>query len=534
MTDANPNDRPIVLVVDDDPDLRTLISLALVRGGFEARQAGSGEEALTLLGRQSVHAVLIDMGMPGMSGIDVIKTLRYQPSTSTLPILLMTGSGDHDAVLLALETGADDFLAKPVRLDELVARVRAHLRTSTAWAAQIAAELRARADLVEVLGGLKISTDPHDAATALVGELGRRAGTDFVGVLQLVDLDQLNVLATYDREDGVDRGGTLPVDRARYLLSRLRDGPWVEIVGSGEEGSTWPGGVELAAGAAIYAGQRIVGILVIGLAGANAADSPAQQARLLGAVIDYANILSAAAGPAIARHGRRAATRSRLQRLISTHAFYPVFQPVVELDGHRVIAYEALTRFTDGTPPDVRFAEATANGLGIDLEAATIDSALRAAAALPLAVPISLNASPSLVLDRERVRSFIEMAETPLILELTEHARIEDYIALREALASYDSGTLLAVDDAGAGYASLRHILELRPAFVKLDISIVRGIETDPVRQALVSGLVYFAGHTGSQMIAEGIETEAEANTLRVLGIRLGQGFLFGRPEPVA
>jgi EAL domain-containing protein (putative c-di-GMP-specific phosphodiesterase class I) len=138
------------------------------------------------------------------------------------------------------------------------------------------------------------------------------------------------------------------------------------------------------------------------------------------------------------------------------------------------------------------------------------------------------------VLDRERVRSFIEMAGTPLILELTEHARIEDYVALRQALASYGPGTLLAVDDAGAGYASLRHILELRPAFVKLDISIVRGIETDPVRQALVSGLVYFAGHTGSEMIAEGIETEAEANTLRVLGIRLGQGFLFGRPEPVA
>jgi DNA-binding response OmpR family regulator len=323
MRDPSPGDRPIVLVVDDDPDLRTLISLALGRAGFETRQAGSGEEALTLLGRQSVHAVLIDVIMPGMSGIDVIKTLRQQPATSTLPILLMTGSGDHDAVLVALETGADDFLAKPVRLDELVARVRAHLRTSTAWAAQIAAELRGRADLVEVLGSLRISTDPHDAAAALVGELGRRAGTDFVGVLQLVGLDQLNVLATYDRKDSVASGGTLPIDRARYLLSRLRDGPWVEIVGSGDAGSIWPGGVELAAGAGIYAGQRIVGILVIGMAGDNGADSPALQARLLAAVIDYANILTAAAGPAIARHGRRATTRTRLQRLISTHALLP-------------------------------------------------------------------------------------------------------------------------------------------------------------------------------------------------------------------
>ena len=526
-------DLPIVLVVDDDADLRMLITLALQRGGFETRQAGGGEDALALLGRQSVDALVIDMRMPGMSGIEVIRTLRQDPATSTLPILLMTGSGDHDSVLLALETGADDFLAKPVRLDELVARVRAHLRTSTAWTGQVSSELRARADLVEVLGGLTISTDPHDAAAALVGELGRRAGADFVGVLQLVDLGHLNVLATYDRAAGIVRGGTLPADRARYLLSRLRDGPWVEVVVSGDDGSRWPGGVELAAGAAIYAGHRVVGVLVTGLAGDHAADTPAQQARLLASVIDYANILSAAAGLSIAKHGRRTATRTRLQRVIATRAFYPVFQPIVELDGHRVVAHEALARFTDGTPPDVRFAEASANGLGFDLEAATIDSALRAARELPIAVPISLNASPSLVLDRERVSAFIDMAATPIILELTEHARIEDYGALRQALGSYGADIRLAVDDAGAGYASLRHILELRPAFVKLDISIVRGIETDPVRQALVSGLVYFAGHTGAEMIAEGIETEAEADTIQ-LGIRLGQGFLFGRPEPVA
>ena len=534
MSGPETGDLPIVLVVDDDPDLRTLITLALRRGGFDTRQAGSGAEALTTLGRQSVDAVVIDMGMPSMSGIDVIRALRSEPSTSTLPILLMTGSGDHDTVLLALETGADDFLAKPVRLDELVARVRAHLRTSTAWTQQVSSELRARADLVEVLGALTISTDPHDAAAALVGELGRRAGADFVGVLQMVDLGRLNVLATFDQVDGVVRGGTLPDDRARSLLLRLRDGPWVEIVGSGDGGSLWPRGVELAAGAAIYAGRRVVGVLVTGMAGDHAGDSPAQQARLLAAVIDYANILSAAAGHSIAKHGRRTATRTRLQRLISTRAFYPVFQPVVELDGHDVVAYEALTRFTDGTPPDVRFAEAAAYGLGLDLEAATVDSALRAATALPIAVPVSLNASPSLVLDRKRISSFIGIAATPIILELTEHARIEDYGALRQALASYGPGMQLAVDDAGAGYASLRHILELRPAFVKLDISIVRGIETDPVRQALVSGLVYFAGHTVSEMIAEGIETEAEAETLQRLGIRLGQGFLFGRPEPIA
>ncbi len=538
MSERALTDEPTILVVDDDPDLRRMMVLALHRGGFETRQAGSGREALSLLKDQSVNGVVLDIEMPGLSGIEVITTLRTDPETATLPVLLTTGSRDHDTVLMALEAGADDFLSKPVRLDELVARIRAHLRTSDAWTNQVAADLRARADLVGVLGGLALSSEPDDAAAALVAELGRSAGCEFVGVLQMAERGHLTVLATYNGAAGVQRGGTLTMDRARYLLSRVRDGPWVEIVGSRlHEDSTdtfWSDGVELAAGAPIYAGSRAVGILITGQAGIDPSSTPARQAKLLAAVIDYANILSVAAGASIAHHRRTSATRARLERVIATRAFYAVFQPIVELIDHRVTAYEALTRFTDGTPPDVRFAEATEHGLGVDLEAAAIHSALQAAAALPVPAPICLNAPPALVLDRDRVRSFMDVAPQPIILELTEHARIEDYDALRGALTSYGSGVRLAIDDAGAGYASLRHILELRPAFVKLDLSIVRGIEADPVRQALVSGLVYFAGKTGSELIAEGVETEDEAGILQDLGIRFGQGFLLGRPEAVA
>lgn len=538
MPDPASISEPTILVVDDDPDLRKLMVLALHRAGFETRQAGSGEEALSLLQRQSVDGVVLDVAMPGLSGIDVVTALRSDPDTSTLPILLITGSSDHDMVLMALEAGADDFLSKPVRLDELVARIRAHLRTSTAWTHQVEAELHARAGLVGVLGGLALSSEPDDAAAALVAELGRSAGCEFVGVLQIVDRGRLNVLATYHGPAGVQRGGTLTMDRARYLLSRVRDGPWVEIVGSRlRDESTnafWPPGLELAAGAPIYAGNRVVGVLITGQAGMDPASTPTRQARLLAAVIDYANILSVAAGPSIAHHRRMTATRARLERVIATRAFYAVFQPIVDLVDRRVSAFEALTRFTDGTPPEVRFAEATEHGLGVDLETAAIHSALLAARGLPVAAAICLNAPPALVLDRERVTSFMDISPQPLILELTERDRIEDYHALREALSSYGSGVRLAVDDAGAGYASLRHILELRPAFVKLDLSIVQGIETDPVRQALVSGLVYFAGKTGSELIAEGVETEAEAGILQQLGIRFGQGFLLGRPAPVA
>jgi EAL domain-containing protein (putative c-di-GMP-specific phosphodiesterase class I) len=119
-----------------------------------------------------------------------------------------------------------------------------------------------------------------------------------------------------------------------------------------------------------------------------------------------------------------------------------------------------------------------------------------------------------------------------LIVELTEHERIDDYVAVGSALDRLGPNVKLAIDDAGSGYASLRHILALQPAYVKLDIEWVSGIDRDPVRRALVTGLAYFATETGCELIAEGIETQEELEALRALGVQLGQGFLLGRPMP--
>jgi EAL domain-containing protein (putative c-di-GMP-specific phosphodiesterase class I) len=142
--------------------------------------------------------------------------------------------------------------------------------------------------------------------------------------------------------------------------------------------------------------------------------------------------------------------------------------------------------------------------------------------------------SPGLVLESgPRLRKLVQATTRRLILELTEHVPVDDYAALRKAIATLGN-VELAVDDAGAGYASLRHILELRPTFAKLDISLVRGIDADELRQALAAGLVYFALSSGCHLIAEGVETEDEASVLRRLGVEFAQGYLFGRPEPIA
>jgi EAL domain-containing protein (putative c-di-GMP-specific phosphodiesterase class I) len=210
-----------------------------------------------------------------------------------------------------------------------------------------------------------------------------------------------------------------------------------------------------------------------------------------------------------------------------------VFQPIVELDGGAFVGYEALTRFEDGVAPDVRFDEAAAVGAGLDLELATLRAAVADSAALPAGAWLNLNCSPQLIMAGSALRGIIAGIDRAIVLEVTEHAEVSDYEQFRAAVSALGSRVQLAVDDAGAGYSSLRHILELRPAFVKLDRSLVTGLESDDVRRAMVAGLLQFARGSGCRLIPEGIETQAELVALRGLDIKLGQGFLLGRPAPI-
>lgn len=207
-----------------------------------------------------------------------------------------------------------------------------------------------------------------------------------------------------------------------------------------------------------------------------------------------------------------------------------MFQPIVELAGRAVVGYEALTRFTDGRPPNEVFAEATRCGLTLDLEAATLVAAVESAGRLQGSAWLNLNVSPDFVLAGEPLASIVGGCRWPIVLELTEHLPVSDYGALRAALDRLGPDVRLAVDDAGAGFASFRHILELRPTYVKLDRAIVHGLHRDPARRALVAGMVHFAGETGAVVIAEGVEAEGEARELVRLGVSLGQGYHFGRP----
>ena len=515
------------------------MAIGLRRAGFDVLEAATGEAALGVVEDRAISLVVLDPGLPGISGTDVVRALRQQLQTATLPVIILTGKGDEYPLVAGLGAGADDYLVKPVQLSELVARVRAHLRSDAAWFTAVEEELRSRSAVVEALGHLALSPIPEDAAETVVAELARRTACDFISVTQRVRGDRLRELATYNRIAGVRRGGgLLSPSLSHDYVARARQGPWAEDVIRTDDGyrsaAFLAADIDIGAGAPIYAGDELVGLLWLGVSHQGQRPNVARKSSLLAAAIDYTSILSAVAGPALADRRDVAATQSRLKHALTAVEFHSVLQPIVDLGSLAVVGYEALTRFTDGVRPDLRFNEAASVGLGDDYELAAIEAALAAASHLPQDVFLSLNMSPGLVLGcSRRLRKMIGTTDRRLIVELTEHVPIDDYAAPRKAIETLGK-VELAVDDAGAGYASLRHILELRPTFAKLDVSLVRGIDVDELRQALVAGLVYFALRSDCHLIAEGVESEAEAEALRRLGIEFAQGYLFGRPEPIA
>jgi EAL domain-containing protein (putative c-di-GMP-specific phosphodiesterase class I) len=361
-----------------------------------------------------------------------------------------------------------------------------------------------------------------------VGSLTAVATTALI----IFESDGAAIPVAYVAPDG-EQVGLRPHNGAqsRHLREHASTGPWVEVW-SGQRANPYneslkKAGVRAIAYAPVVYEGCVIAVLAVGSA---EDDAMTQLSGQLGAIVDFANIAGALLGRRLGdgREARR--HRAVTEGIIADGAFRPVFQPIVDHIRGRPIGFEALTRFADGVAPDIRFADAAAVGLGLDLERATLESALAAVATLPRGPFFHFNVSPALVLERTQLRRLLGQTRSRIVLEITEHAAVGDYLEFRDAIDSIGRPVLLAVDDAGAGFASFRHILELQPAFIKLDVSLVRGIDSDPAKQALVAGMRHFARKTNRRLIAEGVETEAEAAALRELDVRLGQGYLFGRP----
>ncbi len=394
---------------------------------------------------------------------------------------------------------------------------------------------RERALIAETLSGLHPGDAPEATAQAICRQVLNLSGI-VAAQLFIFELDSRAVtigFAIAGRPDPALR--RLPSVPSKDLRGRAAQGPWIQ------PWSARPGdpyyedlkhlGDHLVASAPVRSNNDLIGLLVID--GAPSVDQ-ARLAESLAALVEFADLAGMLISRDVADRTDPGSARTEIQGVIDGDAFEPVFQPIVDIESGLAVGYEALTRFSDGVSAEVRFSEATAVGLGLELEMATLQSAWAAAKALPKTAWVSLNVSPALILAGLPLRSLLRGKRREVVLEVTEHAAIDDYGALRAAISDLGPDTELAVDDAGAGFSSLRHILELKPAYVKLDRWLVAGLHSDTARQAMIVGLHHFTRTTGCHLIAEGVESEGELAVLRAMGISLGQGYLLGRPRSAA
>jgi len=394
-------------------------------------------------------------------------------------------------------------------------------------------QARERALIAVALGDLEAQPTPAATAELICRHVVRLAGLATATLLYFAVGGPATPLA-FVRQDGAPVPlRRVPFQRSRRLHERAGEGPWVE---------TWIRrpwhpydllfrdlGVQATAYAPVRHGGQLIGLLI---ASSAEADAISLLTEHLPAIFEFAGIAGVLVGPSMVTLTETGFAREAIQQIVRDQAFEPFFQPIVDIATGAHVGFEALTRFTNGTPPADVFLNAHACGLEAELEEATLAAALSAAAALPHGTWLSLNVSPDLA-TTGRLEGLLAHSTRPLVLEVTEHALVNDYAALRVAIDRIYPAVRLAVDDTGAGVANFGHLVELRPAFVKLDISLVRGIDSDRTRQALIVGLVHFARESASQTIAEGVETDAELDTLRTLGVPLAQGYLLGSPAPV-
>jgi PAS domain S-box-containing protein len=433
-------------------------------------------------------------------------------------------SVEVEAVISPIHDPAGRFVGY-VQADRDVTRERALERTRER-------EVREGETISAALARLDPGAPGQEIAAAACAVINGLPGVDSTMAIAFDDVTGTILAAAGQLAPVLASGTPVAADRVAYLRQRGSGGPWAEAWRPSRGAGRWikaitATGLVATAYAPLRGARGVIG--VVGIGSHDQATAPSLVEHMP-ALASFASTLGALLAPALEDRRRDLEARSGIQAVLDSSGYVAFFQPIVNLRSGAVVGYEALSRFTDGTPADVKFTMADRAGLGIDLEVATMRAALEAAPSLPPDAYLSLNASPALIVSG-KLQALLRGCTRAIVLEITEHVVIADYPALRAFLAAIVPTVRLAVDDAGAGYASLRHILELAPDFVKLDLALIRGIDTDPARQALLAGMGYFAVKRKIRLVAEGIETATELETLRSLGISYGQGYLLGRPQ---
>jgi len=544
-----------VLVVDDDEDIRTIVRTLLEHAGYATSAAAGGREALERIDASPPDVVLLDVGMPEMSGWQVCTALRSRPETATIPIVMLTVRSEIRDLITSLQVGADDYVTKPFTrrrlLDALEGLWSGPVRERGGARSRLAMEGRAHNLLFDPVTSLP--TIP-----VLVDALREWLLVDQeVGVL-VADMEPLSQVEEFYGWESFD-------DVLRETAKTLRGGLGTILAADDLIAVDRPSGSAFSVFVSLPAGLRSgearerlqakADAVAGALKGALEARFAARLPRGTELEVGFARLLympqvrlerllyralGEAAAVASSLRGEEAALlKEQFRDILARKRIRTVYQPIVDLSTGAVVAHEALSRGPADTAferPEALFAYALRTDQIWSLESLCLAFAAERFAGRRPGL-LFVNTETALVHElKARGHAILEpLLRLPggVVLEITERAAIRDFDLFRESISVLRSlGFTVALDDAGSGYASLQAIAELRPNYLKISNTLVTGLARDAIKRDVVEMLVRLAARIDAYTVAEGIETDDDLAGARALGVRFGQGYRFGRPAP--
>lgn len=532
-----PDERLRILVIDDDADLTASVAAVLQAGGYEVRTATAGEQGLEIAFTQHPHLILLDVTMPGMDGHQVCRELQFG-YTKDIPVVFLTARTELTHMVEANRSGASGYITKPFRPDHLLQTIRDVLRDASVY----------RDDVT----GLPTLANVQVDVQRMLFDHGQ-LGIIYVSIGGVQALEQLQ---GFEVVDEVYRAVGQALERARgevlssedvVSISSLGDAFLIALSPSRERSFISEDDLsaikerleeKLLAQLEKELESRLLRKVDLFVGFSRLAQSP--KIRFKRALLDA--ITRATQSIEAERDEIRCRLREQFDEVVAGCRLSSVFHPIVNLRDFEAIGFEILSRGPKESElhrPDALFEIARSEGRVAELDRLCRRTACKAGEQLPRHALRFINTEPLTMFLHAHGDGFIQefVEATPssnrglTVIEITENSVIEDFDRMRDMVRQLRAhGFRVAIDDAGAGYSGLQTMVEIEPDFIKLDMSLIRGVDTSVVKQRLVRTLRDFCREAAITLIAEGIETVRQLETLQELGVTHGQGFLFGLP----
>ena len=532
-----PDERLRILVIDDDADLTASVAAVLEANGYEVHSATDGEHGLELAFTRHPHLILLDVTMPGMDGHEVCRELQFG-YTKDIPVVFLTARTELAHMMEANRSGASAYITKPFRSDHLLQTIRDVLRDASVYRDEVTGLPTLANVQVEIqrmlydhsqLGLIYVSLsgvqalehlqgfEVVDEVYRVVGSALEQARGDLIRGEDFISLSSLGdaflIVLSPSRESAF-----ITEDDLRMIKQRLEE----RLVARLEQ--------ELE--------SRLLHKVDLFVGCSRLTQSP--KIRFKRALLDA--VARATQSIEAERDEIRTRLRVEFETVMAEGQLTCVFHPIVNLRDFEAIGFEILSRGPRDSElhlPDALFEVARSEGRVAELDTMCRRAACRAGEELPRHSLRFVNTESLTMFLHSHgdsfVQEFVEITPASVrgltVIEITENSVIDDFDRMRDMVRQLRAhGFRVAIDDAGAGYAGLQTMVEIEPDFIKLDMSLIRGVDSSVVKQRLVRTLRDFCREAAITLIAEGIETVRQLETLRELGVTHGQGFLFGLP----